>query len=73
MQAYASVNGFMYFVRGLGALFGSPVAGLLLQGESRNYLKVVYFDTALLFGASVCIVGVRYFDSLDKGKFRLRA
>lgn len=74
MQAYASVNGFMYFVRGLGSLFGSPVAGLLM-GESRrtNYLKVVYFDTALLFGASACVIGVRYFDSLDKGHFKLKA
>jgi len=74
VQAYASVNGFMYFVRGLGSLFGSPVAGLLMGESTRsNYLKVVYFDTALLFGASACIIGVRYFDSREKGNFKLKA
>ncbi|MCJ1354141.1 MAG: hypothetical protein MMC33_004128 [Icmadophila ericetorum] len=74
VQAYASVNGFIYFIRGLGALFGSPVAGSMLgKGALNNYLNVVYFDSALLFGASVCVIGVRYFDSIDKGVFKLKA
>jgi MFS family permease len=74
VQAYASVNGFMYFVRGLGSFFGSPVAGTLLgEGQPNGYLKVAYLDTALLFGASACVIGVRYFDSMDKGHFKLKA
>jgi MFS family permease len=74
MQAYASVNGFIYFVRGLGSMFGSPVAGAIL-GESKlkNYPSVVYFDSALLFVATLCVVGVRYCDSLEKGGFKLKA
>lgn len=35
IQAYASVNGFVFFVRGCGAAFGSPVGGPIL-GESRG-------------------------------------
>ena len=35
IQAYASVNSFVYFVRGCGAAFGPPVGGQIL-GESRG-------------------------------------
>ena len=75
IHAYASVNGFMYFMRGLGALFGSPVGGAILGAETtqRKYLNVVYFDSALLFGAAFCIVGVRYFDAVEKGGWRSKA
>lgn len=74
MRAYASVNGFIYFVRGMGALFGSPVGGALL-GESvlGNYRAVIWFDAALLFGAAVCVVGVRYFDAVEKKGWKWRA
>lgn len=74
IQAYASVNGFIYFLRGVGSVFGSPVAGAMLgEGKLKNYLTVVYFDSALLFGATLCVVGVRYFDALEKGVFKLKA
>jgi len=74
MRSYASVNGFIYFVRGMGALFGSPVGGAIL-GESvlRNYRSVVFFDGALLFGASLCVMGVRYFDAVEKKRWKWRA
>jgi len=74
MQAYASVNGFIYFVRGMGALFGSPVGGAIL-GDSilNNYRNVIWFDSALLFGASLCVIGVRYFDAVDKKGWKWRA
>lgn len=79
LQAYASVNGFIYFIRGLGALFGSPVAGVLVgngkgdRGSIGRYANVIYLDAALLFGASICVVGVRYFDAREKGAFKLKA
>lgn len=74
MRAYASVNGFIYFVRGMGAVFGSPVGGALL-GESvlGNYRAVIWFDAALLFGAAGCVVGVRYFDAVEKEGWKWRA
>src|SRR5208282_3487876 len=60
LQAYASVNGFMYFVRGLGAMVGSPVGGKILgESELGNYRNVVWFDAALLAGAALCVIGVR--------------
>lgn len=67
LQAYASVNGFIYFVRGLGQMFGSPVGGTIL-GESKigNYRNMVVFDAVLLGGAALCVVGVRAWDAVEK-------
>ena len=74
MRAYASVNGFIYFVRGMGALFGSPVGGAILGNSVlRNYKSVIWYDSALLFGASLCVVGVRYFDAVEKKGWKWRA
>jgi predicted MFS family arabinose efflux permease len=74
LQAYASVIGFVYFVRGLGTMFGSPVGGKIL-GESRlgNYRNVVLFDAALLAGASFCVIGVRCWDAIEKRAWKWKA
>lgn len=74
LQAYASVNGFVYFVRGLGLMCGSPVGGKIL-GESRlgNYRSVVWFDAALLGGAAVCVVCVRCWDAVDRRAWNWKA
>jgi len=76
MQNYASVNGFMYFVRGLGAMVGSPVGGKVLgSGESglSAWKGVVWFDTALLAGAAVCVVGVRVLHAVDRREWAWKA
>lgn len=76
MRSYASVNGFMYFVRGLGAMVGSPVGGKLLgSGESRldSWKGVVLFDAALLAGAAFCIVGVRVLHAVDRREWAWKA
>lgn len=80
MRDYASVNGFIYFVRGMGALFGSPVGGKILGDPSTStmirlagYGKVIWFDAALLFGASLCVVGVRWLDAVDKKRWKWKA
>ena len=67
LQTYSSVNGFMYFMRGLGTMFGAPVGGKIL-GESvlRNYRSVVWFDAALLGGATLCCFGTRWYVLLLK-------
>ncbi|KAL2075335.1 hypothetical protein VTL71DRAFT_278 [Oculimacula yallundae] len=74
LQAYASVNGFIYFIRGLGTMFGSPVGGQIL-GESKlsNYREVIIFDALLLAGATVCVVAVRGMDAADKRAWKWRA
>ena len=74
-QAYASVNGFIYFVRGLGALWGSPVGGTLIHaaGSPEAYANLIWYDFALLILASICVFGVRAFDAVEKGSFKLKA
>lgn len=74
-QAYASVNGFIYFIRGLGALWGSPVGGVLVAdgNQPSAYLAVIWYDFALLMFSSLCVIGVRALDAVDKGRFKLKA
>jgi hypothetical protein len=51
-------------------MFGSPVGGHLLgsSNEGANaYAKVAYWDGALLIGAVVCYLGVRWADGRGKG------
>ncbi|KAI1611405.1 MFS transporter, MCP family, solute carrier family 16, member 10 [Exophiala viscosa] len=74
-QAYASVNGFIYFIRGLGALWGSPVGGALVKGGThpQAYITLIWYDFALLMLTSVCVIMVRGLDALDKGQFKLKA
>lgn len=35
-QNYARVNGLIYFIRGLGAIFGAPMAGIILGNHKRT-------------------------------------
>ena len=74
-QAYASVNGFIYFIRGLGALWGSPVGGALVAdgGHPKAYVTLIWYDFALLMLSSVCVIAVRVLDASAKGKFKLKA
>ena len=63
IRQYAAVNAFILFVRGLGTVFGSPVGGQLLGSSeegSRAYASVAYWDGALLAGATLFCVGVRW-------------
>jgi MFS family permease len=36
VQHYTSVNSIIYFIRGLGALFGAPLAGVILGSHQRG-------------------------------------
>ena len=65
-ENYASVNGFLYFIRGCGAFMGTPVGGLLLPARAsmsglvaRDYTKVIVYDGALLLGSAFSIGLVR--------------
>lgn len=83
IQAYASVNSFLYFVRGCGAAFGSPVGGQILggsrgltiaeEGVLSDYNKLIWYDAALLIGSSLCVLGVRGFDALEKRQWKWKA
>ncbi|KAF2194273.1 MFS general substrate transporter [Zopfia rhizophila CBS 207.26] len=70
IRQYAAVNAFILFVRGLGTMFGSPVGGQLLGSSEEGtgaYASIAYWDGALLMGATVCCVGVRWADGKGKG------
>jgi MFS family permease len=72
MHVYTSVNGFMYFMRGLGAMVGSPVGGKILGSGDKglsSWKGVVWFDTALLMCAAVCLVGVRIMHAKENKKW----
>ena len=82
-EHYSSANAAIYFVRGLGAVMGAPIAGALLgahPGEGKllqpkaelmkSFDKVAGYDAALLMTAGVCVVAVRWFDARAKGKWK---
>lgn len=48
VQNYTSVNGVIYFIRGLGALFGAPLAGLILGSHQRGTKVWTSHDTVPL-------------------------
>lgn len=65
-QNFASINGFLYMLRGLSALVGTPVAGLLVRskvpgdyGSARSYERSSIFIGTLLAGASACVCWAR--------------
>ncbi|KAF5383380.1 hypothetical protein D9757_008389 [Collybiopsis confluens] len=86
VENYHGVNGVLYFIRGLGSMFGAPIAGVILGTHSRStassmgsgfikrrYNEVVIFDGMLLLAATFCVVYVRWLDARDKGGWRWKA
>ncbi|KAH8810675.1 putative MFS monocarboxylate transporter [Xylogone sp. PMI_703] len=65
VQHYTSVNGFLYGVRGITSLIGTPVAGVLIRGGSesvgmsKSYTKTTILIGALLAGATVGVTWAR--------------
>jgi MFS family permease len=69
---YHSVNGIIYFLRGLGSVLGAPIAGVILKGDARksgagSYHDVIIYDGLLLVCSSLCIGYVRWLDAREKG------
>ena len=64
-ENYASVNGFLYFIRGCGAFMGTPVGGLLLPHQATStlypadYTRVIVYDGVLLLGSAMSVGLVR--------------
>ncbi|KIJ13824.1 hypothetical protein PAXINDRAFT_116785 [Paxillus involutus ATCC 200175] len=86
VQNYAAVNGVIYFIRGIGMLFGAPVAGAILGSHSRSasmlgssmnlrkrYHEVVWFDGILLIGATFCVAYLRWPDARNEGRWVWKA
>ncbi|KAK3619414.1 hypothetical protein LTR56_024040 [Elasticomyces elasticus] len=66
VQNFASVNGFLYMVRGASALVGTPVAGATVRtsgsitGQPHSYEGMAFLVSALLVAASLCTAWVRF-------------
>lgn len=48
---YASVNGLLYMLRGLGGLAGTPISGVLIRSSGVSYLPKGYWSSAVLVSA----------------------
>ncbi|OCK82669.1 putative MFS monocarboxylate transporter [Lepidopterella palustris CBS 459.81] len=70
VQHFASVNGFLYMVRGFGTLLGTPIAGALIHSRgtmvaanlghaSKEYEKTSIMVGSLLTAATVSVLWVR--------------
>ncbi|KAJ5098638.1 hypothetical protein N7532_005639 [Penicillium argentinense] len=71
VQQFTSVNGALYLIRGIGALLGTPLTGLLLPGQSAlsapsNYRRATITTGILLFAASMATLWVRIEGSAGK-------
>ncbi|KAI9700471.1 MAG: hypothetical protein M1820_006770 [Bogoriella megaspora] len=55
VQNFASVNGFLYMVRGLGTLVGTPLAGLLI--DSRGHMSSATLQKASAYERTTILVG----------------
>ncbi|PWY66790.1 MFS general substrate transporter [Aspergillus sclerotioniger CBS 115572] len=73
VQHFTSVNGALYLVRGIGALLGTPLTGLLIPRgtaltESGTYERAAITVGVLLFAATVASFWVR---AEVRGKWRV--
>ncbi|KAJ5802810.1 uncharacterized protein N7503_005260 [Penicillium pulvis] len=73
VQHFTSVNGALYLIRGMGALLGTPLTGLLLPGQSALSSVSVYWRATitagvLLFAASMATLWVRIEASSGRGR-----
>ncbi|KAK1231026.1 hypothetical protein PQX77_005866 [Marasmius sp. AFHP31] len=81
IEAYAGVNACLLLIRGLGSLFGAPLAGLILGNEvgsdkdnlAEKYNHVVVYVGILLTASALCVMYVRWLDAGEKQRWKWRA
>ena len=66
IQNFASINGLLYMIRGIGTLVGTPVAGALIHshnvtavGTVVSFEKTIVLVGVLLAGATFCVAWAR--------------
>lgn len=81
VQNFASVNGFLYMVRGFGTLLGTPLAGALIRAStgspnflhaSMGYEKSSVMVGTLLAAATVSVLWVRL-EAVNLGQWKWKA
>ncbi|KAJ8463277.1 hypothetical protein ONZ45_g17640 [Pleurotus djamor] len=87
MQDYASVNGFIYFIRGLGSVGGAPLAGVILGSHKRGgdvsgidtniirarYNNLIIYSGVLLAASGLCVAYVRWLHARARGQWVWKA
>jgi MFS family permease len=85
-EHYSSANAAIYSMRGLGAIFGAPIAGAMLGNHpgitkqlaslaqvKTRFNLIAGFDAILLLIAGVCVVFVRFYDARYKRQWQWNA
>lgn len=73
IQNFASINGLLYMIRGLGTLIGTPVGGALIKthvtvmGTVMSYDKMVLLVGVLVMGAAVSVTWARFENAVQNG------
>jgi MFS family permease len=73
IQNFASINGLLYMIRGLGTLIGTPIGGALIKthmtvpGLVVSYEKMVLLVGVLAMGATVSVTWARVENASQNG------
>jgi MFS family permease len=73
IQNFASINGLLYMIRGLGTLVGTPIGGALIKahvtmmGPVMSYEKMVLLVGMLVMGATVAVSWARFERAAQNG------
>lgn len=66
VQNFASVNGFLYMLRGVGTLVGTPLSGMLIRGgrlandDPGGFSRAIFMTGSLLIAAAFGVGWVRW-------------
>lgn len=74
IQNFASINGLLYMIRGIGTLVGTPIAGSLIHSQPValmdavvSFEKTILMVGVLLLGATIAVTWARVEDSVRTG------
>lgn len=74
IQNFASINGLLYMIRGIGTLVGTPVAGALIHGHETavmgtmvSFEKTIVLVGVLLVGATFAVAWARAESGVQTG------
>jgi MFS family permease len=73
IQNFASINGLLYMIRGLGTLIGTPIGGALIRihvtgmGTVMSYEKMVLLVGVLVMAATVSVTWARFENAVQNG------
>ncbi|KAI9731624.1 MAG: hypothetical protein M1818_007754 [Claussenomyces sp. TS43310] len=71
IQNFASINGLLYMIRGIGTMVGTPAAGALIRGSGANssssFERTILMVGVFLVGATLAVTWARVENGLQAG------